>query len=256
TDIGAKGIYKGKFLGSFPVGSTHKVAGKVYAVNDDTLYIKGFSYDGAAPAAFFWAGTTEKPSVDGFVIPDPSGSEEKLKGYNNENLILKMPEGRKISDVKWISIWCKKFTINFGHIDIPQNFNAPKEVNLGRLPTFAHKVSAKAVIVKDSKTILIKGLNYDGAAPDAYFLVGKGKKPHASGIKVPDENGSLEKLHGYKDQDITLHLPGDLTMKDIDWFSLYCIKFDENFGHVKIRRSIKKKMPANLEALASTVKQV
>ncbi|RWS23194.1 Protein Skeletor:-like isoforms D/E, partial [Leptotrombidium deliense] len=271
VEIGAKGIYKGKFLGSFPSTSAHSVAGKIYAVNDDTLYVEKFSYDGAAPAAFFWAGTTEKPSVDGFVIPVSLGSQSRLQAYKNQNLLLKMPDGRKISDVKWISIWCKKFTANFGHINIPQNFDAPKEVNLGRLPSFAHGVSADAVIIKDSKTIFIKGLRYDGAGPDAFFLVGKGKRPHGSGIKVPDENGrfclhqnqskikhnffiefSLEKLHGYKGEDITLHLPGDLTIKDIDWFSLYCIRFSENFGHIKIRRSIKNKMPPNLEALAAT----
>ncbi|RWS24858.1 Protein Skeletor:-like isoforms D/E [Leptotrombidium deliense] len=249
----AKILYKGKYLGTFPAGSVHRVTGKVYAISDDMLYIEGFSYDGSAPDAFFWAGTTPQPSTNGFIIPDSLGRQIRLQAYNNQNLILKMPGGRKIKDVKWISIWCRLYTVDFGHIKIPDNFDAPKEVNLGRLPNFAHGVSASSVIVKDAKTIQINGLYYDGSAPDAFFLVGKGNKPHGAGIKVPDENGSLNKIHGYRGHDITLRLPGDLTVADIDWFSLYCITYAENFGHVKIPNNIKDKLPADLQELASTV---
>ncbi|RWS07336.1 Protein Skeletor:-like isoforms D/E [Dinothrombium tinctorium] len=249
--IGARELYKGKYLGSFPPASAHQVRGRVYAASEDTLYIEGFSYDGSAPDAFFWAGNTPLPSANGFIIPDSLGRQVRLNAYNNQNVILKLPDGRKIKDIRWIAVWCRLYTVNFGHVMIPFNFDAPKEIDLGRLPNFAHGTHARAVIIKDAKTIHIKRLFYDGAAPDAFFLVGTGENPHAYGTKVPDENGSLRKIHGYNGQDVTLRLPGNLTVFDIDWFALYCITYTENFGHVKIPKNLN--VPADLQALASTV---
>jgi hypothetical protein len=50
------------------------VKGRVYAPTDDTIYIRGFHYDGAGPDAFFWAGTTtDVPTANGFIIPDELG---------------------------------------------------------------------------------------------------------------------------------------------------------------------------------------
>lgn len=40
--------YFGKLIGSFP-GTVHNVKGEVYATNENTIFIKGFTYDGAGP---------------------------------------------------------------------------------------------------------------------------------------------------------------------------------------------------------------
>ena len=45
----AGAAYHGKLIGSFPADSNHEVAGTVYAVDDDTIRIIGFFYDGSAP---------------------------------------------------------------------------------------------------------------------------------------------------------------------------------------------------------------
>ncbi|GBN20328.1 Protein Skeletor, isoforms B/C [Araneus ventricosus] len=86
---------------------------------------------------------------------------------------------------------------------------------------------------------------------DAFFLVGTGSTPHPEGTKVPDENGSLEKLHGYQGQDIELKLPGDLTVFDIEWLAMYCIAFKQNFGDVRIPKYLN--VPADLTALKAEV---
>lgn len=39
----------------------------------------------------------------------------------------------------------------------------------------AHKVSSGEIIIKNTRTIQIQSFSYDGAGPDAYFWVGKGK---------------------------------------------------------------------------------
>ncbi|KAG9509971.1 Protein Skeletor, isoforms B/C [Fragariocoptes setiger] len=143
------------------------------------------------------------------------------------------------------------FQANFGHIVVPLNFEPPAPLNLGPLPTLAHKTKADSVMIEDAKTIRLRNLHYDGAAPDAFFLVGTGSQPNAQGIKVPDENGSLNKLHGYNGQDIVLRLPTNLTVMDIDWFALYCITYEENFGHVRIPRQMN--IPADTKTLMTSV---
>lgn len=45
--------------------------GLVYAVDESTLFVKGFAYDGNAPDAYFWVGNTARPSPEGYIIPFP-----------------------------------------------------------------------------------------------------------------------------------------------------------------------------------------
>ena len=45
-------------------------------------------------------------------------------------------------------------------------------------------------------------------------------------------------LRGYQGEDIEIQLPGNMTMRDIDWLSVWCISFRENFGHVMIPKDL------------------
>ncbi|XP_023219736.1 protein Skeletor, isoforms B/C-like [Centruroides sculpturatus] len=241
-----KTTYYGKYIGDFNT-QAHGVKGKVYAASDNSFFIKDFSYDGQGPKGHFWAGDTAEPSPKGYIVLDEFGTEEVLREYKDKDIIITLPEGKKIKDIKWLSVWCEKFSVNFGSVEIPENFQPPEEKNLGPLPSLAHGVKSGPVIIKNIKTIFISNLYYDGAAPDAFFLVGKGNEPHGMGTKVPDENGSLSKLKGYTGKDVLLTLPGNLTIFDIEWFGLYCIMFSENFGHVRIPRDIN--VPPDMQSL-------
>lgn len=46
--------------------------------------------------------------------------------------------------------------------------------------------------------------------------------------------GSLEPLRGYQGEDIEIQLPGNLTVYDISWLSVWCVEYRHNFGHVLI----------------------
>ncbi|XP_076363990.1 protein Skeletor, isoforms B/C-like [Tachypleus tridentatus] len=230
--------YHGKYIGEFST-KTHGVKGTVYAANKDTFFIKGFSYDGEGPDAFFWAGSTSTPSEDGFIVPDENETKNVLGRYNNKDIWIKLPNGKTIKDLKWLSVWCREFKVNFGSLNIPGNLELPSAKVIEPLSTFAHGVNSDPIVIKDEKTMYIPNLQYDGAGPDVYFLVGTGTKPQSVGsTKVPDEKGRTGVLHGYQSQDITLSLPGSLTVHDIDWFSLYCIQYEENFGHVIIPKDL------------------
>ncbi len=57
-------------VGSFQ-NYAHSIAGDVFVKDEKTLVIKGFTYDGAGPDAFFWVGTEGKPSSVGTILPYP-----------------------------------------------------------------------------------------------------------------------------------------------------------------------------------------
>lgn len=64
--------YKGKYLGTIH-SYHHQVAGDVYAVDDYTILIEKFSYDGNGQDTFFWAGAQNRPGPQGFIVPDEYG---------------------------------------------------------------------------------------------------------------------------------------------------------------------------------------
>jgi len=115
-------------IGSF-VNIWHGIAGEVFALDDETILIEDFTYDGQGPDAFFLAGTTGTPSKNGQVVL-PFPDKEKTFAYTDKDIpilgrftgdkdiLLKMPPGRKVSDLKWVSVWCRDFVVDFGHANI------------------------------------------------------------------------------------------------------------------------------------------
>lgn len=105
----------------------------------------------------------------------------------------------------------------------------------GKFLHFSHGVESGQVHILNDRTILIEKLYYDGLAPDAHFWVGKGSRPNASGQVIPDENNNVKhQLNEYKGENVTLVLPDEVTVFDIDWLSIWCGDSSENFGHVML----------------------
>lgn len=59
---------------------------------------------------------------------------------------------------------------------------------------------------------------------------------------------SITPLRSYRDENVILRLPGDLTVFDIDWFSVFNVETGENFGSIII--------PDNLNVPPSLLKVV
>ncbi|XP_065354155.1 protein Skeletor, isoforms B/C isoform X2 [Calliphora vicina] len=233
--------YYGRFIGQF-TNFAHGIKGSIYAVDESTLFIKSFAYDGTGPDAFFWVGKTPRPSPEGFIIPYPedyTGIDPPiLKAHNNTDIILRLPMGKRIKDIRWLSVWCRRFTVDFGEVFIPPGIDVPKPRVLPEFKRLAHGLRSSNISVLDAKTFYIPNLHYDGAGPDAYFWVGNGTEPNIMGIKVPNEIGSLEPLRGYQGEDIEIQLPGSLTVYDIDWLSVWCVEYRHNFGHIFIPKDL------------------
>lgn len=62
--------YYGVLIGKLQ-NFAHGISGTAYAVDESTIFIKGFSYDGTGPDAFFWIGNSPRPSPEGIIIPYP-----------------------------------------------------------------------------------------------------------------------------------------------------------------------------------------
>lgn len=112
----------------------HPLAGTVEFKNENTLRIKNFIYDGLGPDAFFIvgkSGLTPDPSNAIPVVPNAVEYPQKefsfrdnnvpiLRKYDGEDLEIKLPIGIRVSDLKWISLFCRDYNIDFGHVIFPE----------------------------------------------------------------------------------------------------------------------------------------
>lgn len=217
-------VYKGTYIGKFST-LHHDVVGDVYAVDNITIYVEGFSYDGEAPDAFFFAGNkTPEPSNRGFIIPDERGRSEVLGPYRSQNLVLRFPKTKKgqrsLNDVQWVSVWCRKFAIDFGHVKVPRGIKLPQsQVAIG-LESDSPQMRASAVMIADTDTFVVEDFSFDGTIPDAIFVMGSGNAD-ASGSQVPDEKGSLNPLRKYSKKTLVLPIPPEVKGQTIQYFGVW-----------------------------------
>ena len=63
------------------------------------------------------------------LFADATGMEvTSLKKMKNKDVLLTLPGTLKIRDIGWLSIWCKRFTVNYGEVYIPDDLEIPEKV--------------------------------------------------------------------------------------------------------------------------------
>ena len=104
-----------------------------YTLCETTASVRSCSILG--PDAFFWVGIEGNPKIvptdDKTLILDPKGTYFQYRDakapilgkYEGETVTLKMPANMKVGDLKWISVWCRKFSVDFGHVIIDEKDN-------------------------------------------------------------------------------------------------------------------------------------
>ena len=74
--------YSKQPLSTKPVNQHHfipfQVNGEVFAVDAYTFLIRNFIYDGNGKDTFFWAGSSNRPSSKGYIVPDKNGRTNVL----------------------------------------------------------------------------------------------------------------------------------------------------------------------------------
>ena len=113
----------------------HLVTGQVYLMSEKVMEIRGFSYDGTAPATYFWVDTAPRPTGGGVIAPDGSPSlncattntDPDLPAVTNVNHRVEFPGDTTINDYLGgsLSVWCEAFAANFGHLTFPSILTVP-----------------------------------------------------------------------------------------------------------------------------------
>ena len=63
-----------------------------------------------------------------FLIGTTGVEVPSLKKMKNKDVLLTLPGTLKVRDIKWLSIWCKRFTVNYGEVYIPKSLEIPEKV--------------------------------------------------------------------------------------------------------------------------------
>ena len=101
----------------------HRLAGQVVILSERVLEVRGFVYDGQAPAAYFWIDTRSTPSSDGVILLDGAptnscGKDELRAADGSKTYRVEFPEGTSVRDYLGgsISVWCEVASANFGEV--------------------------------------------------------------------------------------------------------------------------------------------
>jgi len=93
----------------------YNVKGDV-SIEGQKVIVDNFSYTGKAPDAFFYVGTSGCPSGQGTLIQYPAGDGDRpLGAYSGQRVELDLPTSVKGEEVAWVSVWCRQYSIDFGH---------------------------------------------------------------------------------------------------------------------------------------------
>lgn len=107
----------------------------------------------------------------------------------NKDFTLRLPDNKKVTEVKWLAVYDLGTQNTFGDVYIPDDFEPPKSQRGGSFSRRSHGVNSGVIDILDSKRIRIPDLYYDGHGAHTYFLAGVGAQPSAKGMKIPDELG-------------------------------------------------------------------
>lgn len=88
----------------------HDVAGTAEIVDDCTIMVTDFNYDGTGIVVEMYAGKN-RSFYDGFAV---SGNLERNSAYAGETLRLTLPEGKTLDDLDSLSVWCVDVAVSFG----------------------------------------------------------------------------------------------------------------------------------------------
>jgi hypothetical protein len=119
----------------------------------------------------------------------------------------------------------------------PARSEDPPVQVLDELTGLAHNVSSGKIMVIGNNTFHISNFYFDGQAPNVHFLVGRGDKVSQNGTFVPLDSSDTP-LKAYSGEDVTVVLPGGLTVSDIDWLAVWCITNHQNLGYVRTKTDL------------------
>lgn len=89
----------------------HDISGTLTVVDDRTLRVDNFNYDGGGVVVFFYTGTDGNYSG---ANARELGPQLNGRPYNNETITLTLPDDLTLDDFNSVSVWCVPFSASFG----------------------------------------------------------------------------------------------------------------------------------------------
>ncbi len=92
----------------------HGVSGTVTIVDERTLRLDAFHYDGGGPAVYVYLAGQDANAA--FAAGRAVGNRLNRPGvpYANSSVLVQLPEGQTLDGFNAVSIWCAEFRANFG----------------------------------------------------------------------------------------------------------------------------------------------
>ncbi|MBL4826771.1 MAG: DM13 domain-containing protein, partial [Spongiibacteraceae bacterium] len=91
----------------------HNVSGTATIIDNCTIQITAFNYDGGGPQVYFYAADNFMfGSDDAFSISGAINGQT----YVDRTLVYSLPNGKTLDDFDTLSVWCSDFNANFGDL--------------------------------------------------------------------------------------------------------------------------------------------
>ncbi|GAV08475.1 skeletor [Ramazzottius varieornatus] len=243
---------------------THNVSGTLFHVDEKTLLITRFFYDGMSPDGQFVLSRKDVVQEPVEMLADERGNTGPLRKYNGQDIFLTIPSDLDINDFKAFSVYCAKYKLDFGHAIFPVANQSEKpfsllsaKVNmagakkLGSFSTIAHGVQGE-VYALDEATLFIKNFTYDGTSPDGKFVLSKTETIAEPFDVLADEWGMKnDGLLEYNGKNIVVKLNKDTKISDFKALSVWCNDYKLDFGHVIFGQDMSGLAQAKVAVLSS-----
>ncbi|XQW84911.1 DM13 domain-containing protein [Thalassotalea piscium] len=92
----------------------HNVSGRAEIINDCTIKITEFSYDGGGPEVYIYAAKNHDYQSD---LAFPISQKINGKAYINAEITVRLPSSKSLDDLTGLSVWCVDFAANFGQVN-------------------------------------------------------------------------------------------------------------------------------------------
>jgi hypothetical protein len=53
-----------------------------------------------------------------------------LRRYDKKTIVLTLPNDLTVYDIGHFGVWCEAFTVDFGHVEIPENLLVPPSLKM------------------------------------------------------------------------------------------------------------------------------
>jgi len=70
------------------------------------------------------------PGPQGIRVPDETGSDAPLLKADKKTMVLSLPGDLTVFDIDYFGVWCRLYSIDFGHVRVTPGLNVPPSLRM------------------------------------------------------------------------------------------------------------------------------